>query len=336
MKKYLLLLVALVASATAWAIEQDGDGNYLIGSVADWDAFAEIVNTGTNTSANAKMIADVDLSDDQTMIGTESNPFKGTFDGGAYTLTIAFNSTQDFTAPFSNIGGATIKNLRVTGTITTTKGYAGGLVGNVPSGTNYIKTSISSVSITTTQGGREWIGGMVGRGINSGTLLYIDDCFCEAQISAAWAANFVGIMQNSGKVYTTNSLSIATCENATQFNSIYHYIYGSGVTNNTFIVNCAGTSTDHGTAGTMVTYEQLANGSIATALQAGRSEEVWKQDEDNGIPVLRIFHENTSTGLIDINAAQPKSGQRYNMMGQPVGKDYKGIVIQDGKKIIVR
>ena len=54
-------------------------------------------------------------------------------------------------------------------------------------------------------------------------------------------------------------------------------------------------------------------------------------------PVLAFsYEEDTPTGLIDIDAAQPKPGQRFNMMGQPVSNDYKGIVIEDGKKIIVR
>ena len=80
--------------------------------------------------------------------------------------------------------------------------------------------------------------------------------------------------------------------------------------------------------------DQLADGSIATALQADRSEEVWVQDE---IPMLKIFMEDDShTGLAEIDAAQPKSGIRYNLMGQPVGKDYKGIVIENGQKFIVR
>lgn len=42
------------------------------------------------------------------------------------------------------------------------------------------------------------------------------------------------------------------------------------------------------------------------------------------------------TGITDIISTQPMGGQRYNLMGQPVGKDYKGIVIEDGKKIVVR
>ena len=46
--------------------------------------------------------------------------------------------------------------------------------------------------------------------------------------------------------------------------------------------------------------------------------------------------ESTSTRIVEINAAQPKTSQRYNVLGQPVGKDYKGIVIEDGKKILVK
>ena len=54
------------------------------------------------------------------------------------------------------------------------------------------------------------------------------------------------------------------------------------------------------------------------------------------VTVTATFKEPVVTGITDINAAKPKTGQRYNLMGQPVGKDYKGIVIEDGKKLIVR
>ena len=332
MKKTLLSLMALLASLSALAIEQDNNGNYLIGSAADWDAFAAIV--AETPAANALMTADIDLADDQTMIGTEAVPFQGTFDGQAHKLTVNYNVTEDYVGPFRFISGATIQKLHVDGNINTTMGYAGGLVGYVISGTNQISQCMSSVNITTTQGGREWVGGFVGVCMSSGTVLNIDDCLCQANMTANWAANFVGIMYYSSHVNVTNSLSIATCPNAVQFNSIYHYIYGHGTTQNTYILNCTVSGTDHGPAGTVVTMEQLVNGSIAVALQADRTEEVWVQDE---IPMLKIFLEDQpSTGLDEINAAQPKSGIRYNLMGQPVSKDYKGIVIEDGKKFIVR
>ena len=332
MKKSLLFLMALVASLSAVAIEQDNDGNYLIGTAADWDAFAAIV--AETPAANALMTADIDLGDDQTMIGTEAVPYQGTFDGQAHKLTVNYSVTEDYVGPFRFISGATIQKLHVDGNINTTMGFAGGLVGYVPAGTNQISQCMSSVNITSTQGGREWVGGFVGGCNNSGTVLNIDDCLCQANITAAWAANFVGIMYYSSHVNVNNSLSVATCANATQFNSIYHYIYGHGTTRNTYILNCTVSYTDHGSAGTVVTMDQLANGSIAMALQADRTEDVWVQDE---IPMLKIFMEDDShTGLDEIDAAQPKSGIRYNLMGQPVGKDYKGIVIENGQKFIVR
>lgn len=57
---FISLLVLLGCSAGAWAIEQDTDEYYLIGSVQDWKDFASIVQN-TNQGANARMIADVDL-----------------------------------------------------------------------------------------------------------------------------------------------------------------------------------------------------------------------------------------------------------------------------------
>ena len=54
-------------------------------------------------------------------------------------------------------------------------------------------------------------------------------------------------------------------------------------------------------------------------------------------PVLAFsYDEDLPTGIVDLDAAQPKTVQRYNLMGQPVGNDYKGIVIEDGQKIVVR
>ena len=54
------------------------------------------------------------------------------------------------------------------------------------------------------------------------------------------------------------------------------------------------------------------------------------------VTVNATFKESTPTGIEEINAANSKTGQRYNLMGQPVGKGYKGIVIENGKKILVK
>ena len=40
------------------------------------------------------------------------------------------------------------------------------------------------------------------------------------------------------------------------------------------------------------------------------------------------------TGIDDVNADLRKDGHTYNLMGIRVGKDYKGIVIKNGKKVL--
>ena len=67
------------------------------------------------------------------------------------------------------------------------------------------------------------------------------------------------------------------------------------------------------------------------------NEHEYSFDMPNGSVIIEAsFKEDTPTGVEDINAAQPRSGQRYNVLGQSVCKDYKGVVIVDGKKMIVK
>lgn len=54
------------------------------------------------------------------------------------------------------------------------------------------------------------------------------------------------------------------------------------------------------------------------------------------VAVSATFKKSTSTGVDNLNIDNSKSARRYNLMGQPVGNNYKGIVIQNGKKILVK
>jgi len=110
----------------------------LINSTADWNAFAEAVDGG-NTFAGkiVKLGNDITVSQKVgTWVGKneEGNRlFSGTFDGNGHTLTLALNNgnIQGY-APFSAVQGATIKNVKTTGTVTLTAKesyHASGLVG---------------------------------------------------------------------------------------------------------------------------------------------------------------------------------------------------------------
>ena len=57
------------------------------------------------------------MSADFTATTMVTATFSGTFDGGGHTLTFNYTATDEKVAPFRYITGATIKNLRVAGTI---------------------------------------------------------------------------------------------------------------------------------------------------------------------------------------------------------------------------
>ena len=52
--------------------------------------------------------------------------------------------------------------------------------------------------------------------------------------------------------------------------------------------------------------------------------------------VIALTPGDIPTGIDDITVESPSDHQRYNVLGQPVGSDYRGIVIEDGKKVLVQ
>ena len=155
-KLMLAAAAALSICLGARALEQDTDGYYMLGSVQDWRDFAALVET--DPTANAKMTADIDLGDDQTMVSsntTNTKRFKGIFDGQGHTLTVAYDQGQwesghdAFATPFPNIEGATIKNLHVAGTMESKDSHTAGIAANVWGGDNVIEKVWISATITT-------------------------------------------------------------------------------------------------------------------------------------------------------------------------------------------
>lgn len=126
MKKSLFLLAFAICQIGAWATEMaqpSGSGTsadpYLIGTVAEFEWFANEVNVNGNTSICAKLTRDVNLGDDQTMIGTSTNCYSGTFDGNNHCITVAYVATETNTALFRYVKDATIKGLHTDGSVKT-------------------------------------------------------------------------------------------------------------------------------------------------------------------------------------------------------------------------
>ena len=138
------------ASATAYsndpeagAMLQDAAGYYLLKNLEDWKTFALFVEEG-EYDAKAKMVADIDLGDDQTQIGSpKESPafyFKGIFDGQGHTLTVHFVPNEaNCLAPFPSIADAVVRNLRIDGTITNIAGYQPAAFGRIGTGTSTLE-----------------------------------------------------------------------------------------------------------------------------------------------------------------------------------------------------
>ena len=270
-KRILMTLLTLVAFTGAWAIEQDTDGYYLIGTVQDWKDFAALVQS--IPAINARMTADVDLGDDQTVIGSPRNGgnlwYQGTFDGEGHTLTIAYNNTSGelFTTPFSLIQGATIKNLHLDGTVNTVYAY-GGSVASIGRGSNTLKNIWNSVTSVCTMVGWVQMGALFGV-LDSGASMDVSDCLFTGSMShnGAYSGYFTGCYGPGPKV--SNCLVLGEFTGGYGFNGSFTNCY----------LKHASTE-----GVTIPTDEQLADGTIATALG-----DAWVQDPVTNQPILKLF-----------------------------------------------
>ena len=166
-----LLLVGMFNASTAWAQQESfggGDGTatspYLISTADHWNQLASDVSAGTSYSGKYFQLAtNISVS---TLIGTGTNgnnakSFSGTFDGNGKTLTINYTATDDVAnAPFRFLNNATIKNLHVDGTITTSYRHASGLAGRTY-GTTLIQGCRVSTVIRSSVAGDATHGGIV-------------------------------------------------------------------------------------------------------------------------------------------------------------------------------
>lgn len=307
-KRLLISMLTLLCCCTgAWALDRDTENYYILSSLQDWQDFASLAQTVP--TINARMIADIDLGSDQTMVGTYAVKYQGTFDGQGHTLTFNYNTSsmsiesgQSYlgAAPFRDIEGATIRNLRTAGSITADKIGASGLVGWAY-GTNTIENCWSDVNIASSNNTADTFTGFVA--FMYGTSITITDCIFTGLIQSTSKQSHSGFIgyHYSGTSALTNCLVILDEGSDTNKYNVWLTTF---FTFDRFAKEdqSAGTYTncyyyrDFGVAqGTKATDEQLADGSITTALQAGRVETAWVQDGISGQPRLDVFNHPITT-----------------------------------------
>ena len=290
-----LCLTALLSVVTtaAWALSEV-NGVYQIGSAADWEEFAALVNGG-EVNACAVLTDDIDTGIDGTMIGVadqQGKRYDGTFDGQGHTIKINLYPEAGDAGIFRYIGWrAIIQNLKVEGTITTGNKFAAGIVGR---GRGIVRNCWSDVVINSSVPGDATHGGIVAVGY-SGTI--VENCLAKIAIVGAttqncggvvgWAENPVNIVnclvvsdESSFDLSTGLSRNIARNDSRVMAVNLETYnqdIYANrpgGACYNNYVTKDWGGSNP---ATTVVPYEDLADGSICYQLNNDQSRIAWVQ-----------------------------------------------------------
>ena len=160
-------------SAEGRVLEGDGTKGdpYRISSAEELKNFAVAVNTGSEQSAHAVLMDDIDLSSvcseengTWTPIGNSiDNPYEGNFNGDGHTISgLTINdSTADYQGLFGYVSG-TVQNLSVSGSVKGSGNRVGGVVG-------YNGGNVEECDFTgSVSGTDDYVGGVVGQ--NSGSV----------------------------------------------------------------------------------------------------------------------------------------------------------------------
>lgn len=229
-KRVISLLLALVLAlgllpTAAWAAGTDvsalpefSEGadtstiqKFKISSADSLEALATAVKENDGKGAyNLKgftfyLANDIELSDTWTPISNVTYPadaFAGTFDGNGHTIS-GLNGSNGL---FGFVNGATIKNLKVEGTISGTSANVGGIVGKTQGKVTITNCSFTGSVSTSKSGSSNAAGGIVGR-VNAGTLK-VEKCANHATVTAE-KASAAGIIGYGG----SNKVTITNCYN---------------------------------------------------------------------------------------------------------------------------
>ena len=266
---------------------------YIIGDLEDWNQFAYYVNNGNSYSGKyIKLTADINVTQKcGTVSGsTQVNPFSGNFDGGGHTITANItDSSNQGTALFSYINGATIKNLKVAGTITGDM-HAAAIVG-FSKGTG---NSIVNCAATANVNGNGYVGGIVGHAVDSN--ISISGCVFSGLMTGGYNCTrvFIG-WGDSGTRTVTNCLYIMQ---AGQNTSNFDLVKDGGTLTMT---NCYKT-TAAGSQGTLV-YTVAADNEIYRPVTAADGNTYYIHCAVSGVENSYKYTGNVITIVPTITAA---------------------------------
>ena len=184
-----------------WLLPTDETGAYLISSAGDWNSFCYDVNNGNAYSGKTvKLTQDISEAVNTTAGTSETLSFQGTFDGQAHTLNVDITDNSNSPAPFRYIKNATIRNLVVTGNITSSQKHVAGLAK-----ATYGDILIENCNVAATISGARYMGGFIGH--SQAAQVTINGCVFSGTLSPT-GSDYTGGFICWGEGVTGNTMAV--------------------------------------------------------------------------------------------------------------------------------
>ena len=263
----------------------------------DWKKFGELVRSGEG-KLNARLTADIDLGGDFLKIGSESTGYSGTFDGQGHTITIDWNGNGGgYIALFPSVTNATIKNLRVTGQMTSDSEPLGVFAFEAGGNTTF-SGCVSDVKITNGDKNDTYCAaGMVRAAYSKGKITF-KDCIVAGDLNGTTDNSRQGM---GGFVCGQADDATCTFDNCLYTgtnNSKGGYTFAPNPTlNNCYYLNPCGTA-----QGERIVEKQLKSGEVAYKLQGDRTDSChWAQVLGEKTPSLYREADRTKPNYVYYN-----------------------------------
>ena len=319
-KKFFLILALLCTMVQgAWAkpsLSKDRSGNYTIGSETDWATFCSDVYGGEMYDGKTVLLTDnisVTTKCGKVRGSERVNAFWGTFNGGGHTITANITDTDNqATALFCYIYDATIKNLKVAGSISGGQ-HAAAIVGFARGTCNIENCTVTAnVSCNNTH-----MGGIVGHALSSN--FSVSGCAFSVLMTGGTTAKGALIgWGDSGNWTVTNSIYVIANGQDTDGLDL---VKGSGIVS---ISNCYKT-TSAGTYGTLA-YTAAPADDITKLMMAADGNDYYVACTVSGVKGQYLYTGSpiTITPTVTYNGETLTEGTDYTCATNPATVQEKG------------
>ena len=331
------------------SFEPNADGYYEITSADDLYKFAELVNSGKERDAKAKLMNDIVVNENVLATAggasnvdattgeytnasaaagfrewTPINNFNGSFDGQGFTISGLYydDNTMNGVGLFGNVkNNASIKNVGVEDSYFRGQSSVGGILGRLDESSNVNLENVYNASVVVAS--LYYAGGIVG--YDYGAESHVTNAYNVGQIFAvSHAGGIVGRNYSDKKSTIQNSFNYGSVSAGSNAGVLIGTVAGTlSVTNSFYLADEVS-----GSYGSNASASDFENGTVLAALRAGEGGYVWVQAEGDKYPTIDI-NASTNANTIVLDWASAADGTTLVAAGYT---DSAMVIVKDGKK----